>query len=138
MACIHLQDMYYSITLFLSLLINHKLFNMLRDDHQVYIIIVHKKEHWQNLNLRVIGIGISTYQNIKIHILGHILVPVSESPGGDVVNLGIPSGLKGFELPAPRSGYATTIMMYFCPFTHRRIPRSPPKFNQFFIPFITF
>ena len=36
-------------------------------------------------------------------------------------------------LPAPRSGYATTIMVFFCLFTHLRIPRSPPKFNQFFI-----
>ena len=41
---------------------------------------------------------------------------------------------KGFgSLPAPRSGYATTIMVFFCSFTHLRIPRSPPKFNQFFI-----
>ena len=29
--------------------------------------------------------------------------------------------------------YATTIMVVFCSFTHLRIPRSPPKFNQFFI-----
>ena len=35
-------------------------------------------------------------------------------------------------------GMQQPIMMYFCPFTHRRIPRSTPKFNQFFIPFITF
>ena len=37
------------------------------------------------------------------------------------------------QLPAPRSGYATTIMVFFCSFTHLRIPRSPQKFNQFFI-----
>ena len=36
-------------------------------------------------------------------------------------------------LPAPRCGYVTTIMVFFCSFTHLRIPRSPPKFNQFFI-----
>ena len=35
------------------------------------------------------------------------------------------------SLPAPRSGYATTIMVIFCSFTHLTIPRSPPKFNQF-------
>ena len=30
---------------------------------------------------------------------------------------------KGFgSLPAPRSGYATTIMVFFCSFTHFRIP----------------
>ena len=41
---------------------------------------------------------------------------------------------KGFgSLPAPRSGYGTTIMVSFCSFTHLRIPRLPPKFNQFFI-----
>ena len=41
---------------------------------------------------------------------------------------------KSFRpLPAPRSGYATTIMVFFCSFTHLRIPRSPQKFNQFFI-----
>ena len=37
------------------------------------------------------------------------------------------------SLPAPRSGYATTIMVFFCSFTHLAIPRSPPKFNQFFL-----
>ena len=37
------------------------------------------------------------------------------------------------SLPATRSGYATTIMVFFGSFTHLRIPRSPPKFNQFFI-----
>ena len=37
------------------------------------------------------------------------------------------------SLPAPRSGYATTIMVFFCSFTHLIIPRSPPKFNQFFL-----
>ena len=37
------------------------------------------------------------------------------------------------SLPAPRSGYATTVMVFFCSFTHLRIPSSPPKFNQFFI-----
>ena len=37
------------------------------------------------------------------------------------------------SLPAPRSGYATTIMVFFCSFTHLTIPRSPPKFNQFFL-----
>ena len=37
------------------------------------------------------------------------------------------------SLPAPRYGYATTIRVFFCSFTHLRIPRSPPKFNQFFI-----
>ena len=41
---------------------------------------------------------------------------------------------KGSEsLPAPRSGYATTITVFFCSFTHPTIPRSPPKFNQFFL-----
>ena len=35
------------------------------------------------------------------------------------------------SLPAPRSGYATTIMVFFCSFTPLTIPRSPPKFNQF-------
>ena len=41
---------------------------------------------------------------------------------------------KGFgSLPAPRSGYATTIMVFFCSFTHLRTPRSPPQFSQFFI-----
>ena len=33
------------------------------------------------------------------------------------------------SLPAPRSGYATTIMVFFRSFTHLRTPRSPPKFN---------
>ena len=37
------------------------------------------------------------------------------------------------SLPAPRSGYATTIMVFLCSFTYLRIPSSPPKFNQFFI-----
>ena len=37
------------------------------------------------------------------------------------------------SLPAPRSGYATTITVFFCSFTHLTIPRSPPKFNQFFL-----
>ena len=37
------------------------------------------------------------------------------------------------SLPSPRSGYATTITVYFCSFTHLTIPRSPPKFNQFFL-----
>ena len=37
------------------------------------------------------------------------------------------------SLPAPRSGYATTIMVVFCSFIHLTIPRSPPKFNQFFL-----
>ena len=36
------------------------------------------------------------------------------------------------SLPAPRSGYATTIMVVFCSSTHLTIPRSPPKFKQFF------
>ena len=35
------------------------------------------------------------------------------------------------SLPSPRSGYATTITVFFCSFTHLTIPRSPPKFNQF-------
>ena len=37
------------------------------------------------------------------------------------------------SLPASRSGYATTITVFFCSFTHLTIPRSPPKFNQFFL-----
>ena len=37
------------------------------------------------------------------------------------------------SLPAPRSGYATTVMVFFLSYTHLRIPRSPPKFNYFFI-----
>ena len=37
------------------------------------------------------------------------------------------------SLPAPWSGCATTIMLFFCSFTHLAIPRSPPKFNQFFL-----
>ena len=37
------------------------------------------------------------------------------------------------SLPSPWSGYATTIMVFFCSFTHLTIPRSPPKFNQFFL-----
>ena len=37
------------------------------------------------------------------------------------------------SLPAPRSGCATTITLFFCSFTHLTIPRSPPKFNQFFL-----
>ena len=36
------------------------------------------------------------------------------------------------SLPAPRSGYVTTIMVFVCSFTHLRIRRSPPTFNQFF------
>ena len=36
------------------------------------------------------------------------------------------------SLPSPRSGYATTITVFFCSFTHLTIPRSPQKFNQFF------
>ena len=36
-------------------------------------------------------------------------------------------------LPAWRSGYATTVTVFFCSFTHLTIPRSPPKFNQFFL-----
>ena len=31
------------------------------------------------------------------------------------------------SLPAPRSGYAATITVFFCSFTHLTIPRSPPK-----------
>ena len=31
-----------------------------KDDYQKYKIVVHKKQHWQNLNLRVIRKGIST------------------------------------------------------------------------------
>ena len=37
------------------------------------------------------------------------------------------------SLPSPRSGYATTITVFFCSFTHLTIPRSPPKFNQFLL-----
>ena len=37
------------------------------------------------------------------------------------------------SLPAPRSGYTTTIKVFFRSFTHLTIPRSPPKFNQFFL-----
>ena len=38
------------------------------------------------------------------------------------------------SLPAPRSGHATAIMVFFAHFnTHLRRLRSPPKFNQFFI-----
>ena len=37
------------------------------------------------------------------------------------------------SLPAPRSGYATAIIVFFCSFTHLRILRSAPKFHQFFI-----
>ena len=37
------------------------------------------------------------------------------------------------SLPSPRSGYATTITVFFCSFTHLTIPRSPPQFNQFFL-----
>ena len=43
-----------------------------------------------------------------------------------------PKKKKGSEsLPSPRSGYATTITVFFCSFTHLTIPRWPPKFNQF-------
>ena len=31
------------------------------------------------------------------------------------------------SLPSPLSGYATTITVFFCSFTHLAIPRSPPK-----------
>ena len=37
------------------------------------------------------------------------------------------------SLPSPQSGYATTITVFFCSFTHLTIPRSPTKFNQFFL-----
>ena len=37
------------------------------------------------------------------------------------------------SLPSPRSGYATTITVFFCSFTHLTIPKSPPKFNQFLL-----
>ena len=37
------------------------------------------------------------------------------------------------SLRAPRSGYATTITVFFCSFTHLTILRSPAKFNQFFL-----
>ena len=37
------------------------------------------------------------------------------------------------SFPSPRSGYATTITVYFCSFTHLTIPRSPLKFNQFLL-----
>ena len=37
------------------------------------------------------------------------------------------------SLPSPRSGYATTITVFCCSFTHLTIPRSPPKFNQFLL-----
>ena len=38
------------------------------------------------------------------------------------------------SLPAPQSGYATTIMVvFFLSFPDLRRPRLPPKFNQFFI-----
>ena len=41
---------------------------------------------------------------------------------------------KGFcSQDSPRSGYATTITVFFCSFTHLTIPRSPPKLNQFFL-----
>ena len=35
-------------------------------------------------------------------------------------------------LPAPRSVYVTAIMVFLWSFTHLRIHRSTPKFNQFF------
>ena len=62
---IHCSDslaghVYNSITLFLSILINQNTLKVFRDDYQKYIIIVHKKQHLQSLNFRVIGIGIST------------------------------------------------------------------------------
>ena len=37
------------------------------------------------------------------------------------------------SLLSSQSGYAAAIMEFFCSFTHLRIPRSPPKFNQFFV-----
>ena len=47
----------------------------------------------------------------------------------------LPTPLKksSGSLPAPQSGCATTITVFFCSFTHLTIPRSPPKFNQFFL-----
>ena len=49
----------------------------------------------------------------------------------------LPSPLKkkkgSGSLPSPRSGYASTITVFFCSFTHLTIPRSPPKFNQFLL-----
>ena len=51
----------------------------------------------------------------------------------------LPTPLKKEEkkgsrsLPSPGSGYFTTITVFFCSFTHLTIPRSPPKFNQFFL-----
>ena len=55
------------------------------------------------------------------------------SLGGERPTLPLPSPQKSFGLlPALRSGYATAIMLFFCSFTHLRIFRSPPKFNQFF------
>ena len=39
---------------------------------------------------------------------------------------------KKFWLPAPRSAYATLLSCFFFLFTHLRIPKSPPKCNQFF------
>ena len=37
------------------------------------------------------------------------------------------------SLPAPRSGMPPLLCFFVCSFTHLRMPRSPPKFNQFFI-----
>ena len=47
---IHCSDslaghVYYSITLFLSILINQNTLKLFRDDDQKYIIIVHKKKN---------------------------------------------------------------------------------------------
>ena len=56
------RDAMYSGTLFFAKPSNHQTnrFKVFGDDYQKYNIVVHKKQHWQNLNLKVIGIGIST------------------------------------------------------------------------------
>ena len=68
-----------------------------------------------------------------------IITPTS--PTVKMLSLGcerLPTPLKkkkkgSGSLPSPRPGYATTITVYFCSFTHLTIIRSPPKFNQFFL-----
>ena len=64
--------------------------------------------------------------------LRQIITPIF--PNVIMLSLGSEKLTQRFKsLPAPRSVYATTIIVIFCSFTHLRISRSPPKFNQFFI-----
>ena len=95
----------------------------------LYHPIVSDTNHWEITEIPNSQLGIS-------------VLPTSPEQGFSCERLPTPLKKKkkkkkkkkgSGSLPAPRSGYATTITVFFCSFTHLTIPRSPPKFNQFFL-----